>query len=109
MAALHDQEQFFALAVHCHDVHLRDTWQLSQGLVHVEHGREFDNDCLCLVEQARGKSTDIGCAVLQAIDAVACQVAASRVDVDGVDRLHDLQVLDSIGLHHPRLGQAQQR
>ena len=96
------QQQFPALPVNAHDVHLAHMLQLPQGQGDVEHGCQFDDDALCLGQQRRQQGGHIGRTVLKEHNPVSLVVASCRVKKDGASRPVDtlMKKKRGIGLHH---------
>ena len=69
-------------------MHLTDTAKVVDDLMPVEHRRELNHYRTGFLKKHVAKFDDIRCAVLQCIGARAVQIAASRVEINKINRFH---------------------
>ena len=63
-------------------MHIADTAKVADGLVPVEHGREFEDDAVSLFTQQRQQLYDVWRAVFYGIGACTVLVTTGRVQID---------------------------
>ena len=87
--AVQHQKQFLAFVAGGDDVHFgHSAREIVDRLAPVEHRRQFDHHISCLSQQQIAQRQHVGRAVLDRVGAGAVLVAAGRVDVDQLRRLH---------------------
>jgi len=97
------QEDFFTLSVDGHNVHGFDPGQTIEGIAHIEHGRELDQEMAATAAQRRGKGVDIGFTGFDANHFPPDFIATSWIEKEDIGRKKCVEVSGGFGTDRARL------
>ena len=102
------QQQFLAFVAGGHNMHFAyGPVEIGDRLAPVQHGRQFDQRALRFGEQQVTQFEYVRCAILDRVGARAMLVAAGRIDVDEIHRIHVVEVFHAVVAHDTRLVESQ--
>ena len=103
------QEDFLALSVDGHNVHCFDPGQTIEGIAHIEHGRELDQEMATTAAQRRGKGADIGLAGFDANHFSSDFIATSGIEEENIGERECVEESRGFGTDRACLCQPEQR
>ena len=102
------QQQFLAFVAGGHNMHFAyGPVEIGDRLAPVQHGRQFDQRALRFGEQQVTQFEYVRHAILDRVGARAMLVAAGRIKVDEVHRIHLPEVFHAVAAHDTRLVKSQ--
>ena len=102
------QQQFLAFVAGGHNMHFAyGPVEIGDRLAPVQHGRQFDQRALRFGEQQVTQFEYVRHAILDRVGARAMLVAAGRIKVDEVHRIHLPEVFHAVAAHDTRLVESQ--